>query len=291
MIDMGVNHVQGANGEQYIDLRKDTVTEDTLAEGYTAHNAAGEQIVGRMTSGGGGGESASNTFIVKLITSLSASGLSLSLPSDVTYSDVGNAVDNGIHVIAIAEIPSAAGDIAGTYAIPFAYKDTIGNLIFSVMVRDMNLCVIITPSGAISFTYFFAEQSGRKVDSISSRDTHMNYPSAKAVYDFVQKEKQVEIITCDFDLRTMMISNLSHSYQQIVEALAVNKYCVFKSTIINGFTFSQVSALNTIQNQVQLQLLVYGNIDGSGLNLFFFNIVLNQDNSTTVQPKLVSTVG
>ena len=119
----------------------------------------------------------------------------------------------------------------------------------------------------------------------------MNYPSAKAVYDFVKSKKQVEIITCVFDLLTMTISNLSHTYQQIVDALNANKYCVFKSTVINGFTFSPISALNTIHNQVQLQLLVYGDIDGSGLNLFFFNIVINQDNSTNVQPKLVSTVG
>jgi hypothetical protein len=245
----------------------------------------------QANAGGGGGESASNTFIVKLLTSLSASGLSLSLPSDVTYSDVNNAVDNGLHVIAIADIPPVAGDIAGTYAIPFAYKETSGNLIFSVMVRDMNLCVTVTPSGAISFTYFFAEQSGRKIDSIHAGVTHTNYPSAKAVYDFVQGEKQVETITCDFDLFTMTISNLSHTYQQVVDALNANKYCVFKSTIINGFTFSTVSALNTIDNQIQLQLLAYGNIDGSGLRLYFFNIVIQQDNSITVHPKLVSTVG
>ena len=40
------------NNETILDLTSDTVTADTLAEGKTAHNAAGEQIVGTMTSGG-----------------------------------------------------------------------------------------------------------------------------------------------------------------------------------------------------------------------------------------------
>ena len=39
-----------------IDLTGDTVTADKLAQGYTAHNAAGVQITGTMTPGGGGDE-------------------------------------------------------------------------------------------------------------------------------------------------------------------------------------------------------------------------------------------
>lgn len=43
---MGVNYVKLSDGEDLIDLRKDTVTPETLAEGVTAHNAAGDPIVG-----------------------------------------------------------------------------------------------------------------------------------------------------------------------------------------------------------------------------------------------------
>lgn len=39
-------------GETLVDLTSDTVTPDTLAEGITAHNAAGEAIIGNMPSGG-----------------------------------------------------------------------------------------------------------------------------------------------------------------------------------------------------------------------------------------------
>ena len=46
MIDMGVNCVNLANGENLIDLRNDTVTPETLAKGKTAHNKKGERIVG-----------------------------------------------------------------------------------------------------------------------------------------------------------------------------------------------------------------------------------------------------
>ena len=45
---MGVNKVE-ANGETLVDLTNDTVTPETLAEGVTAHDASGEQIVGTMS--------------------------------------------------------------------------------------------------------------------------------------------------------------------------------------------------------------------------------------------------
>lgn len=40
-------------GDTLIDLTNDTVTADTLAEGVTAHDAAGNLITGTMKSGGG----------------------------------------------------------------------------------------------------------------------------------------------------------------------------------------------------------------------------------------------
>lgn len=57
---MGVNKVimnTSGGGQTIIDLTEDTVTPQTLAEGITAHNAAGEVITGVMstTSGGSGG--------------------------------------------------------------------------------------------------------------------------------------------------------------------------------------------------------------------------------------------
>lgn len=50
---MAVSKVELAGGEVLIDLTEDTVTPETLAEGVTAHNAAGEPITGTMSGGGG----------------------------------------------------------------------------------------------------------------------------------------------------------------------------------------------------------------------------------------------
>ena len=44
---MGVNKVE-FGGDTLIDLTSDTVTPETLAEGETAHNAAGEEITGTL---------------------------------------------------------------------------------------------------------------------------------------------------------------------------------------------------------------------------------------------------
>ena len=48
---MAINKVV-YDGDTLVDLTSDTVTPETLSEGVTAHNAAGEQIVGTMTGGG-----------------------------------------------------------------------------------------------------------------------------------------------------------------------------------------------------------------------------------------------
>lgn len=43
---MAVNHVELATGETLLDLRGDTVHAAVLQEGYTAHDAMGNPIVG-----------------------------------------------------------------------------------------------------------------------------------------------------------------------------------------------------------------------------------------------------
>lgn len=45
MIDMGVSKVE-VNGKTIVDLTNDTVTPETLLEGVTAHDMAGERITG-----------------------------------------------------------------------------------------------------------------------------------------------------------------------------------------------------------------------------------------------------
>lgn len=51
MIDMGISKVE-YNGKTLMDISGDTVTEDTLGEGSTAHNSNGEPIVGKAVLGG-----------------------------------------------------------------------------------------------------------------------------------------------------------------------------------------------------------------------------------------------
>lgn len=62
---MPVNKVDLANGENLIDLTNDTVTPETLASGATAHNAAGEQIVGTFTPNVNAGTATDITGILK----------------------------------------------------------------------------------------------------------------------------------------------------------------------------------------------------------------------------------
>lgn len=55
---MSVYNKVSVNGEVLIDLSSDTVTVETLSEGVTAHNSAGELITGTHKCNGGGGDAA-----------------------------------------------------------------------------------------------------------------------------------------------------------------------------------------------------------------------------------------
>ena len=77
---MAVNKVE-INGEVKLDLTGDTVTADTLAEGYTAHNAAGEVITGTMAGGGSGGDA--DALFIAYIESEAGAGIT-ELPNGVT---------------------------------------------------------------------------------------------------------------------------------------------------------------------------------------------------------------
>jgi hypothetical protein len=50
---MANNKVELATGEVLLDLTQDTVTSDAMLEGTTAHNAAGEPVVGNIKSATG----------------------------------------------------------------------------------------------------------------------------------------------------------------------------------------------------------------------------------------------
>lgn len=62
---MPVNKVDLANGENLIDLTSDTVTPETLVSGTTAHNRAGEKIVGVFTPNVNAGTATDITGLLK----------------------------------------------------------------------------------------------------------------------------------------------------------------------------------------------------------------------------------
>lgn len=113
---MGINKVDLSTGEVLIDISKDTVTPQTLAKGYTAHNSNGEQIVGTMTTEGG--ESVEKLEVIDAIFDIAT--MSITSMSH-THAQIKEFINNGKTVFFRAN--------AGiTY--------TFGSLVFHNLVTD-----------------------------------------------------------------------------------------------------------------------------------------------------------
>ncbi|MBQ3087250.1 MAG: hypothetical protein IJC45_07940 [Clostridia bacterium] len=130
-------------------------------------------------------DNAQNVFIVEFDVSLSANGLTLSLPSDVTFEDVSNAYTDNCHVLGVFEIPSAAGAMAGKYIAPLNKKQSDGSLLFVSADKSNMQWVQLSPDAQVSFAISRYEFTGNKVTAVSAASTDTQYPTAKAVYDFV----------------------------------------------------------------------------------------------------------
>ena len=172
---MAVNKVE-INGEVKLDLTGDTVTADTLAEGYTAHNAAGEVITGTMAGGGSGGdadasfiayiESDAGAGITELPSKLKKIGsyafqncsrLALtSLPSGLT--SIGNSAFEYCGKLALTSLPSGLTSIGSsafqgfTGLTSLTFKGTPNKIVSTAFNNCTNLTEIKVPwaEGAVA---------------------------------------------------------------------------------------------------------------------------------------------
>lgn len=132
-------------------------------------------------------EDAYNTFIFEVIISISSSGMTPSIQEGVTYAVIDDAIDRGLHVVAMMEIPSVAGaSLSGVYAAPFMKKLSTGELCFSVIAHTVTQCILIHPDNTITYSNYAIEDSNNKVSGVTTyTPDHVHFPTTKAVYDFV----------------------------------------------------------------------------------------------------------
>jgi hypothetical protein len=127
---MAVNKVE-AFGETLIDLTGDTVTPETLAQGATAHNAAGESITGVMPASGG----TSNILQVTTTASLSSEMGGVLYNTSHSFSEIKNAYNNGYFIFIIIDISQIS---ANTFiSIPLTIIDFANNFASFSTVVDL----------------------------------------------------------------------------------------------------------------------------------------------------------
>lgn len=136
---------------------------------------------------------ASNTLVFKMAVSFSASGASFSLPQETTYETLNTVIDNNVHIVAVVEIPSFAGDLAGTYVAPFSKRMANGDLCFAATTSDGLQYFLVHSDSSVSYGMFDIELTQNKTTFLSLSSTDTQYPTAKAVYDLVSRNSTIVI--------------------------------------------------------------------------------------------------
>lgn len=155
---MEVNKVELSTGETLVDLTGDTVTPETLAQGVTAHNAAGEQITGRMPTAGG--ESVEKLEIID--GTLDVATMSITSMSH-THAQIKELINNGKTVFFRANAGIAY--VFGSLVFHNLATDRIG---FQLMIQEdfgygymlYYFNVVIYPEGRVNVTPYVVNLTG-----------------------------------------------------------------------------------------------------------------------------------
>lgn len=103
-------------------------------------------------------------------------------------------------------------------------------------------------------------------------------------------EKEIELVTCNLDLATMIISDFSHTYEQLDEAISNNKYVIIRVEHAFGSSFATFSAKDVFVNLMTFGLTMYADF-GAGYSLYHFNIAVKSDNIASIRPFIISVLG
>ena len=229
MIDMGVNKVE-VNGFTIMDLTGDTVTPNTLAQGTTAHNAAGDPITGTMVM--------NNDFIIKVkctaeyLVDGESNVYWIADPYRMTDQQFQEARTSGKKIKLEIEMKIDGGTV--TLTAPFSNNiDGLPGFSATYDGNEYKFVVLgkigIEASDGSTFdgiviqcyepvSYVMANQV---TTYLSSASTHNEYPTAKATYDAIKTEVPVKVSKLENDagyLTETQVEAIARSEVSAVEA-------------------------------------------------------------------------
>ena len=250
---MGVNKVV-FGGETKIDLTGDTVTPQTLAEGYTAHDRSGEPIVGTMQSGGGGGVTSWNDLTDRpFYETVTAAGynyeIDLDDPNYVSgYFNIGEDVPAKFYRVgdpltavqllgAVGAVDN--GETTETHVIESNYIEEItdnGDTVGLFVAGDMPYCLVINNANttidytgtvfgcsgtfATAGTYLFWLDLSVMEEGATAYNPSLVKADEAVVTQLPDKfYKAPFIVTADLDLTNLSVSNVSKSFDEIYAAI------------------------------------------------------------------------
>lgn len=269
---MSVNKVTFGDNT-LIDLTEDTVTPETLAEGITAHDAAGNLIVGVDTP---------DVFVVNYDSSISK--------GDKTFAEITEAYNQGKVCILLR-------GVFVHYLVSIATSDiTFGRVI------GLNYNAVICNSANSWRESSVAYQSNsNKVDSItdSNKSSTFYYPSNKAVVDWIDSQLSVSSdifigtvtgsgtaaspFTCDKTAAELKEAYETGKLVIVIRANSVYTFAYMTSSYIYFVSAYTISATNAIMRGIRIQL------SNNAIVIHSINLELSSDRKNTAYDLIKSS--
>lgn len=94
-------------------------------------------------------------------------------------------------------------------------------------------------------------------------------------------------VTCNISMATLQASNFSHTYDELVELIALGKPMMFRGEYEFGVLFGELSYYNTRMGLIAFKAMITADF-GDGTKLYYFNLEVTQ-NGILARPYIVNT--
>lgn len=262
---MAINKIE-AFGETLIDLTGDTVTPETLAQGVTAHNAAGKSITGIMST-----DSGNNNFRVTATANLTSDTGGILTDISHSFAEIEAAKERGECVYLDIDISQMSQNQRVNLCL-VSYMDS-ALLIFGGSIYTGEMCMQLTCILTVDGNSPFYINQLATIEDLAGLGGGADNTFVVTGYGSVSMDNNGNI--------NLSVSNISHTYSEIIAAYNSGKNI---SLVADTNTSDKMHLTLVSVNAASINFTCAAH---AGTSFMFVGIGINSDDTITAFNKMI----